>query len=837
MALIQCPECGKTISDKASACPECGCPSQYYTKDNNNFENNEKKESDSEKKPEFINSEIIYEFSFGGLTTSIPESIKPFAKLYGEYALLAQKNVDEITGKFFTANGLDDVLHRIIPMGLELLNSAIDKMLNFLFQNGIIISLNEFWNKYSRYSLDYSFDYINSCQIVGDLYDNIIDEQNRLYKNEMAIRASRGRWHGGGFGIKGAIKGAMSASAMNAGDDFIHSFGDKAREASINRKIKSLMKEYQLNNKVYDVVCLGLGRCTINAFMMCIIELNNRVKLVSGNVCPNKAKDLFENAKRYKQKGDYDRYIIEIARCIFLSPAEERYYDEILPYAYKQNVHDLLNFMDFWNVGYIKTKYENDLLLGESFDKEFAKKYTNIDGLLDKYKVEDGSYKLENAYGEIRLFCMEVFKKYDLCFLPEYSVISDYFKDIYNKIDNVLLTNYEIIEWIPINICIEEFYAYIMLENIEPLKDKVFKNVWLIGDDRDKLKILTQYKVDTNNILMAIIYPGIDIRFRYCGVYFTDKEIVQFTGINKTVISYNAVEDVYYDKKLSIEIISGEDRILILNKQHNMNDYKCSYICNLIKIICVRYGNNRRLWNGNMKTPFPSYEKSIGLEHDNYIQNADSYYQLKNAFIKLKANDRMIFFEKYNKWFDEFAQISIEEISKYPMLTWIPESANNHSFIEMLRRDRLGAKPINYLWIKGDGESFRYKQPSVELYEYVYNELHDSSILMYSEDFYNEHIAGMMLTDNYIVDLYQYKAMHISNISTMYYDGGYIVIEGNQDKLYLYIKGYTLENISSTDQYYYYLYFINLLKLYSYRYGNNMNLYNDEMITINKDNC
>ena len=26
MALINCPECGKEISDKASACPKCGCP-------------------------------------------------------------------------------------------------------------------------------------------------------------------------------------------------------------------------------------------------------------------------------------------------------------------------------------------------------------------------------------------------------------------------------------------------------------------------------------------------------------------------------------------------------------------------------------------------------------------------------------------------------------------------------------------------------------------------------------------------------------------------------------------------------------------------------------------
>ena len=32
MALIVCPECGKQISEKAAACPFCGCPSDAFGK-------------------------------------------------------------------------------------------------------------------------------------------------------------------------------------------------------------------------------------------------------------------------------------------------------------------------------------------------------------------------------------------------------------------------------------------------------------------------------------------------------------------------------------------------------------------------------------------------------------------------------------------------------------------------------------------------------------------------------------------------------------------------------------------------------------------------------------
>ena len=32
MALINCPECNKEISDKAKSCPNCGCPININTK-------------------------------------------------------------------------------------------------------------------------------------------------------------------------------------------------------------------------------------------------------------------------------------------------------------------------------------------------------------------------------------------------------------------------------------------------------------------------------------------------------------------------------------------------------------------------------------------------------------------------------------------------------------------------------------------------------------------------------------------------------------------------------------------------------------------------------------
>jgi rubrerythrin len=45
MSLINCPECGGKISDKADACPNCGLPSNYFAVDS---KRNQKQEQQAE---------------------------------------------------------------------------------------------------------------------------------------------------------------------------------------------------------------------------------------------------------------------------------------------------------------------------------------------------------------------------------------------------------------------------------------------------------------------------------------------------------------------------------------------------------------------------------------------------------------------------------------------------------------------------------------------------------------------------------------------------------------------------------------------------------------------
>lgn len=69
MAIIKCVECGKEFSDKASACPECGCPTEYSVDSNNAT-------SDSDG---FVEQDSIVEDETEESTTNISDTVKDFA--------------------------------------------------------------------------------------------------------------------------------------------------------------------------------------------------------------------------------------------------------------------------------------------------------------------------------------------------------------------------------------------------------------------------------------------------------------------------------------------------------------------------------------------------------------------------------------------------------------------------------------------------------------------------------------------------------------------------------------------------------------------------------------
>lgn len=83
MALIKCPECGNSISDKANKCPHCGLPSEYFIKPDNNIVLDSVNFSDI--RNILISFDIDYSALFSSDNYITHRDVEHFTQVYSDY--------------------------------------------------------------------------------------------------------------------------------------------------------------------------------------------------------------------------------------------------------------------------------------------------------------------------------------------------------------------------------------------------------------------------------------------------------------------------------------------------------------------------------------------------------------------------------------------------------------------------------------------------------------------------------------------------------------------------------------------------------------------------------
>ena len=136
---------------------------------------------------------------------------------------------------------IDDVHNRAYELGCNCISSNIDEAIKILISYGLMhVDKNGFIDNY--YSSFFTWE--DEFEEVDSRYRQIVltAEQEKAYRDER--KDARGRWQGGGFGLGGAIGGAMQAGAMNAVTGAAHSafnfVGNMVTSASINSKKEKL---------------------------------------------------------------------------------------------------------------------------------------------------------------------------------------------------------------------------------------------------------------------------------------------------------------------------------------------------------------------------------------------------------------------------------------------------------------------------------------------------------------------------------------------------------------------------------------------------------------------
>ena len=557
-------------------------------------------------------------FKLGEGKISYPKSSCEYAHLYGEFVKKSLIAVGNMVVHYNRERDLSGIVNNVVPFGKKLFDELIDEMIKIMFEKGLIINKKDFIFVMGDV---YDFNYYSKVDSVKGMYNQIMQQKNELMQQEMMRRSNRGRWQGGGFGIKGAVKGAVTASVLNASSNILHSFGDISHERANNQFIRNSLISKKYSSGIQSVVCDELGNCVMKAFEYCGTLLKNEkcMTVIETNI--KTAETVYENTNNIYKDNVYKRNEVGYGRAMFEAilnnPGNKTYYDEAMEYILFLPHDDLIRFLDFWNIRFFYPECNDEAIeLGKKFDEEFLEKMC-VDGQNQlKYTWE--------GYVETRVFCLDFYKRHNINSMPEFSaskvLLDSYYETLCKKYD-MFMSWYGVVEWIPIKASLDEFFVYLQCER-ESIKTSYLPFIWLKGDDESELLDIGKDSiceiVRNENVYMCINCSLLNDWSR--GLIVTDREFIDVHNTNNRILLRNVVELYDNDSNHAI-IIRGDNKKIVLKDGISgiINTLAANiHLIRILHVLCVRYADNGYLWVDRMSTPKPHGKKEID-KNDNII--------------------------------------------------------------------------------------------------------------------------------------------------------------------------------------------------------------------------
>lgn len=379
MGLIKCPDCGKMVSTRVTACPNCGCPSEYFGEESSDNEvgiiqspiptvgKMELPIQPEEKKVDLPTTTVKddIEFKFGRISISYPKSTENIAKLYGKYVKLARDYSAKYVGLYNSAGDMHTVLTSITDKVIADIVMLEDMAAKDLYSFGISITRKDFDSEYVP-------AFKNEIESLYQQYAAVEQEKDDLVYQRQVEKANRGRWQGGGFGMKGAIKGAMNAAVLNAGSGLIHSIGDSFTKSGDRRYINNRFEAIYASEENRNEFVLFAFYCFESILEGIKNEMDNK-NLIDIEVFGDydDISSTYETAIKYEKSAD--KLFEKMVGCIKAIPEEIKYYEPIVQGLFSTDC-ELESFLEFWNLSWLYDDLRKDYsqILMKSIKSEFV---------------------------------------------------------------------------------------------------------------------------------------------------------------------------------------------------------------------------------------------------------------------------------------------------------------------------------------------------------------------------------------------------------------------------------------------------------------------------------
>lgn len=316
-----CVECGHQLVEGAKFCFNCGKQVSQTT-------NTQPKKVDSDSISNKPNASNVKQFTLFDNNIWFSEelvSVIKLRKIFSENAWDKVLDFDELYDSKIQT--LDDLLEVGLAKFISSIKESVELGVKVLMEYGIDYIDND------RLT-DLASKHIDADKVWEPIFlvaKKIEEEAEKIARERNYQRASRSSWQGGGFGLGGAIKGAITAGAMNMATGALRGIGDSFTNSSDRAKIRQMKKDVIDDTDTAEILVDGLYHCCIGVFYSVYEVLRDEEIIVYKFADMGNLNAKLNNYLELLQKNQLEipKLVALLCECIQKNPFNSKYYLEL----------------------------------------------------------------------------------------------------------------------------------------------------------------------------------------------------------------------------------------------------------------------------------------------------------------------------------------------------------------------------------------------------------------------------------------------------------------------------------------------------------------------------
>ncbi len=232
-----CPECGARLPEGFKFCGQCGTQISAFEIEQEAARQHDTAPVPNVEQPQTAPKHVI---KIDKYQLRVEETVIAYNELRTKFVNYAEHCASAFEAYYTDhVKDFEGLYDKALPKAFEHAASAIVFATSTLQDYGLPTLKEEDFLLYAEDSIHLDRD----LREYADISDAILELTEQLSSYRAAQRSQSSRWQGGGFGLKGAISGALMAGALNLGTQAVRGVGNAIVDSADRTRLKKVCAE------------------------------------------------------------------------------------------------------------------------------------------------------------------------------------------------------------------------------------------------------------------------------------------------------------------------------------------------------------------------------------------------------------------------------------------------------------------------------------------------------------------------------------------------------------------------------------------------------------------